>query len=359
MHSKSQNLSKICGHIKDKITGEPVFNVNVFLENTTLGTITQYDGSYCLENIPLGSYNLIISHIGYKLVSEGFILFETDSITKNFYLEPRYFKGEEVKVIARYPKKWKRDLKKFTKLFIGTSKNAKQCKIMNPEVLDFKKDLKTHLFIASTDSILCVQNKAFGYRLYIILKDFEWNGWQDKLIWSFSARSEEMEAQDEKERKKWLSNRRRSYDGSFKHFLAALACHQIEKEKYVLYHTNSPGVLGGVVADLSLPMDESYVKQAVKIPFGHPKLIKSYQTEILTPDTLGRQQFYFENYLNVVHLKTKRKDSWIKLYQGKMLIDTLGNYYSLLPIHKWGYWSDARVADLLPLNYSPFNREKE
>lgn len=112
LYSESHNSNTICGHIKDRVTREPIFNVNIFLENTTLGSTSEPDGNNCLKNIPVGSYNLIIRHIGYDLVSVPVIFFETDSLTKNFNLEPLLFKGEEVQVTAAYPKEWKKKILK-------------------------------------------------------------------------------------------------------------------------------------------------------------------------------------------------------------------------------------------------------
>jgi len=77
----------------------------------------------------------------------------------------------------------------------------------------------------------------------------------------------------------------------------------LDEEKYYLYRTGFPGVRGGIGADIVSSDKNSYVKQMVDIPFGHPRMIKSYQTEVLSLDISGQQQFYFENYLNVVRLK--------------------------------------------------------
>lgn len=88
-------------------------------------------------------------------------------------------------------------------MFIGASRNAHKSELLNPEMLDFKKDPETHLFIASTDSILRVQNFALGYRIFVLLKDFQWNERQGKLIWSFSARFEEVEPETKREARMW------------------------------------------------------------------------------------------------------------------------------------------------------------
>lgn len=353
LFSQSKNTGTICGHITDRQTGEPIFNVNIFLENTTRGTISGIDGRFCLENIPVGSYNLIVRHIGYELISEPVLFFTAEHLTKDFHMEPRLFEGEIVQVTARVPKQWNKNLKKFTKQFIGNSKYARDCKLLNPEVLDFKKDRDRQLFFASTDSLLHVENRVLGFRAFIVLKVFEWNERESQLTWSFSARFEEMKARSKREERTWRTNRRANYEGSFKHFIASLARHRLEEEKYYIYHTGSPKIRANAATDMVSSDADTYVRQMVVTPFGRSRQIKNYRFEILSADRSGLQQFSFDNLLNVIHIKNGRKDSWMRLLESRVLIDTLGNCYTSLPIRKWGYWSEARIADLLPFDYVP------
>lgn len=54
---------KITGVVKDA-TGEPIIGANILVKGTTSGVITDIDGTFSLDNIPLGSI-LEISYIGY------------------------------------------------------------------------------------------------------------------------------------------------------------------------------------------------------------------------------------------------------------------------------------------------------
>ncbi len=62
----------ISGKIVDKTTNETLIGVPVMLEGTSLGTVTDLDGNYKIENIPDGTYTLLIRYIGYnsKLIPE-------------------------------------------------------------------------------------------------------------------------------------------------------------------------------------------------------------------------------------------------------------------------------------------------
>ncbi|HDL18521.1 MAG TPA: TonB-dependent receptor [Bacteroidetes bacterium] len=54
------------GRVVDAESGEPLPGANIILKATTLGTISDKNGFFVLENVPNGRYNILISMIGYK-----------------------------------------------------------------------------------------------------------------------------------------------------------------------------------------------------------------------------------------------------------------------------------------------------
>lgn len=66
--SEAQELSKVLikGRIIDNDTRKPIFNANVFLANTTIGTYTDEKGEFLIKNIPLGNYNIVFSFFGLR-----------------------------------------------------------------------------------------------------------------------------------------------------------------------------------------------------------------------------------------------------------------------------------------------------
>ena len=54
----------VTGTVYDE-TGEPAIGVNIEVEGTTMGTITDFDGFFELD-VPSGVKNLIMSYVGYK-----------------------------------------------------------------------------------------------------------------------------------------------------------------------------------------------------------------------------------------------------------------------------------------------------
>lgn len=93
--------SKIEGVIKDAVTDEALIGANVIILNTNLGAATDIEGKYFILNVPVGTYQLQASMIGYskKLVVD--VVVSLDRVAKiDFELSSEAIQQEEVIVTA-------------------------------------------------------------------------------------------------------------------------------------------------------------------------------------------------------------------------------------------------------------------
>ena len=58
----------IRGKVTDDSSGEPLINVSVFVNNTTIGSVTDIDGMFVIKDVPIGRFDLIVSYIGYETI---------------------------------------------------------------------------------------------------------------------------------------------------------------------------------------------------------------------------------------------------------------------------------------------------
>ena len=58
--------SKISGTIIDKDTQKPVLGASVFIDNTTLGVVTDQFGNFEITNLPEGFNKIVVNKIGFK-----------------------------------------------------------------------------------------------------------------------------------------------------------------------------------------------------------------------------------------------------------------------------------------------------
>jgi len=95
---------KLSGLVKDKSTGEPLIGANVILKSTHLGAATNFDGEYFIVNIPIGTYTVEISMIGYQSVTIQSVNISADLTTKiDVELVPTSIELEGIKVVAQKP----------------------------------------------------------------------------------------------------------------------------------------------------------------------------------------------------------------------------------------------------------------
>ena len=96
------SLNAESGTISGVITGEngdPIVGANVWLKGTTMGTSTRIDGSFRINGIPDGDYEIIAAYIGNQSV-ELPVMVGGNSVELNISMKKGSISGEEVVVSA-------------------------------------------------------------------------------------------------------------------------------------------------------------------------------------------------------------------------------------------------------------------
>ncbi|MBN1542320.1 TonB-dependent receptor [candidate division KSB1 bacterium] len=97
----SQTTGKISGTVTDAETGDALPGANVIIEGTTLGAASAIDGSFFIINVPPGSYNLIVTMIGYeKLRYENINVSVNRTTSADMKLQSTVIEGQVVVVKA-------------------------------------------------------------------------------------------------------------------------------------------------------------------------------------------------------------------------------------------------------------------
>lgn len=322
--------NSLSGVVKDASTGESIINANVYLSNTTIGTSTGAQGEFYLDNIPEGSYQVVIRIIGYevKVVNLNF----TGGRSRNLEIElkQKVIDLNEVVVNAESPDEWKSMLKVFEKEFIGETSNSRNCIITNPEVINLNYNVKDQVFTASTDSVIIVENKSLGYRLHIVLLSFELTSDPYVIRYKILPRFEEIKKNEPAEQKKIESNRRETYLGSFRHFLNLLRDGKIEKELYRLTQ--------GSIYDLERKKGKYLPNDLISV---NVVIDDSSLISISAPE-----------YIGVEYLGNSGNDfSIIKINSSSIFIDKNCNLLDPYSVTCFGTFAKQRIADLLPDNY--------
>ncbi len=65
--------ANVFGHVIDAETGEHIPFINIIVEGTRIGTITDASGHYLLTNLPVGEHRLVVQGMGYATVTKEFV----------------------------------------------------------------------------------------------------------------------------------------------------------------------------------------------------------------------------------------------------------------------------------------------
>jgi outer membrane receptor protein involved in Fe transport len=95
---------KISGKVSDAQTGEELIGINIIIEGTTQGAATGVDGTYIINNVEAGTYNLIFSGVGYQKKIVANVIVSSDFTTNiNVQLSTEAVGLEPVVVQAEKP----------------------------------------------------------------------------------------------------------------------------------------------------------------------------------------------------------------------------------------------------------------
>ena len=88
----------VTGSVRDQATGNPIAAAQVFLEDLSLGGLTQANGQYLLLNVPVGTHTLTVQSLGYRTESYEVSVGAGQTVTQNFFLTQQALQLDEVVV---------------------------------------------------------------------------------------------------------------------------------------------------------------------------------------------------------------------------------------------------------------------
>lgn len=104
----SKGIRQIRGRILDA-NGEAMIGANIYLEGTKVGTSTDLDGNYVINNVPIGQHALRADYVGYQPVTVNVTVKSNESILANLTLpEPDAMLDEVVITGAKRSRRQKK-----------------------------------------------------------------------------------------------------------------------------------------------------------------------------------------------------------------------------------------------------------
>ena len=373
--------NSIIGLLSDAENGQQIAGGNIFISNSSKGTITDTAGKFTLSNILEGnSYELVVSSVGYETFTYSF---SSTQLPLNLHikLNRKVVAMDNVVIVAPEVDGWNKWGNLFLKNFLGSSESATSCKIENIDAIKFRRYKKENLLEVTADDILIIKNLHLGYIIKFQLEQFIYDFKNQQVTYLGYPLFEEMN-KDATLSSTFVKRRKKAYYGSLMHFMRCLYNNRLAAEgfdvrkmqKVTAYDTifNNHGNVRIVRYDSA--------GKKMKPP---PYIIKRVERELISATMLDsdsllfagadnkKNVFSFSNWLLVKYLNeyepyefthdfgNRRPQDFqasnliIVNDEKRITIQADGNFYLSTDLLMDGYLGWEKIGDLLPLDYYP------
>jgi len=363
-HTQAQRAT-VTGVVTDQSDGKPLPGVSVFLSGTMLGAATDSLGMFSIDSVPIGSFQLVASMIGYETEVRQIEATKPEFYGFAFQLKPIVYDLDEIRVTDSFDRNWwRRRLQMFKRGLFSTTRNAAACEILNPLVLDFMEE--NYVLRASASEPLVVVNRRLGYRITFVLEEFDYNMLSGTIRYFLYPVYEELEPRDEKEAQRFRQRRLEAYEGSIRHFLRLLVQHRdlnIDSFTHLTGFTlgRTTWLDGESPGQTILDLSKGIPFQVESDPVVIDSLLQETETgELVLRDSLILAVQYKREREAYEYLRFPERRDRVPGHQLSVLdilhpvtVDSRGLQDDPEDIIKYGYMGWERFADTLPYEYEP------
>ncbi|QIL38452.1 carboxypeptidase-like regulatory domain-containing protein [Pedobacter sp. HDW13] len=223
----AQNYT-LTGVVKDK-RGEVLPGAGIYVSGYKIATSSDNNGAYKLPLKP-GNYDILVQLLGYKALNKNVVVADKD-IRLDLLLEESVTQLEEVTIKPDPNRAYYIAL--FKDFFIGTTPNAAQCKLINPNVLIIDYDKDNALLTVKSNQFLIIENKALGYRIKYLVNNFEYSRKTNIIYYQGYPTYEDLKGSKRK-KEIWDKMRLTAYLGSPQHFFKSLYHKKATEEGFII-----------------------------------------------------------------------------------------------------------------------------
>ncbi|WP_214072541.1 carboxypeptidase-like regulatory domain-containing protein [Mucilaginibacter sp. dw_454] len=353
-NASAQNKLIITGKVSGENQGQ-IIGATIFIAGTQLVTQTDADGKFAIIMPNAGAYHLLVKMLGYAVESEDVLLKDRD-INLNIILKVKPIVLRQVTIGGDKERRY--HLSVFKQEFLGRTKNARSCQILNPDVINFST--RKGIISAEADDFLIIENKNLGYRIKYLLKSFEHNIFRH-TAYDGDAIFEELPGTD-KQKLKWAHNRLETYKGSMMHFMRAVYNKTVLQEGFITHHLYNDSYGRDNDRD-----DDSFYYDPRIINFDTLTTVTDnsfiafkFSRLYITYDPVKAAKLLKSGAPAITNFKPlyagdDSSSSLIAYFKNGVVIDARGaiNKGYVVSFHIKGPWTYKRVGDQLPFEYQP------
>lgn len=334
------------GTIRDANSKQPISGVNVFISGSLKGNSSDKFGNFSISDLYPDTYEVVFSHIGYDIKLMNVNAKHERPIAISIILSAKTVELEEVEVTADKIKGWNRHFYLFESEFLGNTINAAKCSIVNSEILEFDYNKETNTLMAEASQPLLIENHALGYDIQYYLQSFENSNNKSSIHGVLSFREKITDSR--KKLRYWKRSRKKSYKGSYTHFLKYLSNGKLKKAGFKLYLVDKIGDNSvNQITEQEILLDK---KKGIGTKMAYKKFLKIdfFKAEHLTSNDIIKEYYRTGN-----AVQNGIQTSYLELNLPYATVLENGQLKEQFAVTKYGYWSWERVAEYLPFEYKP------
>lgn len=328
------------GTVIDAKSKQPLQDVSVYFDATTIGTITNKNGVFNLLKKENVNTPLVISYLGYKTIT-----LNPSQLTNNLKVELEISDFELDEVILS-DDTWSREkkLKHFKREFLGKHQAALDCEILNVDHINLYYSSVKQILYASSDQPIVVKNKYLGYNIYYQISEFEIHFKNinnvriksDGITRSFelvnfvllTGYSRFENINPKRVKSKYLKRREQQFKVSSLYFMRSLSENKLIENGFRLYIKDPSGksnLFFETLTDRVFKIEKNDNK-ATKITFIKPQRVTVSLINLEQASIIPNQDHFF--------------------------IDDYGVFFPIKNISFSGAFGKERLSVMLPLNYN-------
>ncbi|RIW18602.1 TonB-dependent receptor [Algoriphagus lacus] len=339
----------ITGIVKDSETGETLPFCSVFINNTTISTVTDMDGKFVLSGLTPGPVEIGFSFLGYEAQTKTVTINPGGTLTLNLSMKPFAQELSDVEIKASRDKNWERELRKFENLFLGIDEAASQTQLLNPWVIDFPTPTEKGAFVASAALPIEIENRYLGYKITFNLKEFFDSPTNYRIVGA--ARFEELKPESEAQKSIWEKNRAEVYRKSPMNMFRSILRGTQEREGFYLYGDKAGG---SASRNMRSDIFANELGKSV-VPYKVDSLVKPAPApgQFLI-SMKGRIEIHYQK--GFAQANTYRDApypiSWLEVEGGQVRVRANGMVLNPEKLVFSGDMDRKRISNLLPLDYN-------
>lgn len=358
------------GHLVQQPSLEPLSMAKMYIAGTSMVAMTDTTGLFHLKNIPTGEHQLMIDLPGYYPVVLGIdikpemiVPFRIEVPEKSLIAKDTcqtedsriVMLEHQIADLRRKLSKCSEEIALFSRYLVG---HQPECKIVNPEVIEYKREENKHGFLIhyTLRHPLILKNEYTGYRMTVFLQNAVFREYHYKYSINYSATVsyEPLKSNDARQCKFWRRMRRHVYEGSFRNFLVALAENTLVQEGFVLYRPSQVNMEGRALLGYSNQQSSWSLVYDIQELFVRDE---EHDNFILSFDSMIRVAYILKGLGDKSTaewgLSGDGQSSTIQLVSGPIQFNKYGHLLGYSKPHFSGYWKTTQISERLPLYYNP------